>query len=200
MVSVYTKGKGSIWGDDCRGYGFKFNFFSVNDMLYHFDSVRMRYSNVTLRVCLVFVLSIVFTFMLRTSENKTITRTIFGEMEVTTPSDHFTREKLSKFIHQLNFKYPDIVLRQAELESGRFRSKIFMENNNLFGMKVSRRRATTAVGENRGHAMYTHWRMSVLDYAMYYNKYLSRLSREEYLQYLRANYAEDPLYYKKIKL
>lgn len=107
--------------------------------------------------------------------------------------DKFTPEKLKSYLEELNVKYPEIVYAQAAHETGNFKSKIFKENNNLFGMKVATVRSTTNQGEQYGHAVYNHWRDSVLDYALYAATYLSGLSKAEYLQYL-DNYAEDPNY------
>lgn len=113
-------------------------------------------------------------------------------------SDPFTPDKLAEYLDELNVQYTDIVLAQAQLETNMFTSRIFQENNNLFGMKVARVRPTTNQGEQYNHAYYSHWRESVLDYAMYQAKYLSGLSRQEYLQYLGKYYAEDSNYVRKI--
>lgn len=129
-------------------------------------------------------------------EPRTSTKTIVRYVPLS--DDVFSPEALEKYLGELNIRHADIVYSQAKLESGNFSSKIFRENNNLFGMKMARQRATTATGENRGHATYSSWRQSVDDYAMYYNKYLSRLSRSEYIEYLGRNYAQDANYISKL--
>lgn len=53
---------------------------------------------------------------------------------------------------------------QSWLETGNFKSKIFEQNANLFGMKLARVRLTTAHGANRGHALYTNCIESIDDY------------------------------------
>lgn len=111
----------------------------------------------------------------------------------------FSREDLKAYILELNVRFPHIVLAQAELETGGFKSNIFKENNNLFGMKVATRRPTTNKGEENGHAYYENWRESVVDYAFYSAQYLSKIkTEEEYLEYLRQSYAEDPNYVNKL--
>jgi flagellum-specific peptidoglycan hydrolase FlgJ len=91
------------------------------------------------------------------------------------------------------------VYAQAQLETNGFTSRIFKENNNLFGMKQAMQRSSTNIGEQHGHAFYESWRQSVLDYALYQCKYLSGInSKDEYLQYLKQNYAEDPNYFNKL--
>lgn len=113
--------------------------------------------------------------------------------------DPFKVQELKDYLEELNVKFPDIVYAQARLETNGFKSKIFKENNNLFGMKQSTRRSSTNKGEQHGHAYYDNWRESVLDYALWQCKYLSQINtRAEYLEYLKANYAEDPNYYQKL--
>jgi uncharacterized FlgJ-related protein len=112
----------------------------------------------------------------------------------------FSEEKLIEKIHRLNFKFPHIVLAQAKLESGNFKSAIFLENHNMFGMREARLRANLAKGTNRSHAYYDSWEDSLLDYALYYSTYLGRLRTEaEYFQYLQQSYAEDPTYVRRLK-
>lgn len=112
----------------------------------------------------------------------------------------FSEENLIKYLKELNVKYPHIVLAQAQLESGYYKSKIFKESRNLFGMKRAYGRATTAQGTSRGHAYYDHWTQSVIDYALWSNKYLGRVrSEEQYFAFLGEHYAEDPAYIAKLK-
>jgi uncharacterized FlgJ-related protein len=112
----------------------------------------------------------------------------------------FSESKLIEKIDQLNFRYPHIILAQAKLESGHFKSTIFLENNNMFGMKEAKLRANLAKGTNRGHAYYDTWQDCILDYALYYSTYLSDIRTEgEYFEYLRQNYAEDPTYVQRLK-
>jgi uncharacterized FlgJ-related protein len=113
--------------------------------------------------------------------------------------DPFKVQELKDYLVELKVKFPDIVYAQARLESNGFSSRIFKENNNMFGMKQSTRRSSTNKGEQFGHAYYDTWRESVLDYALWQCKYLSSIhTRAEYLQYLKQNYAEDPNYYNKL--
>jgi uncharacterized FlgJ-related protein len=114
--------------------------------------------------------------------------------------NEFTQEKLIEKIKELNFKFPHIVLAQTIQETGNFKSTIFLENNNLFGMKEAKLRANLAKGTNRGHAYYNSWQESVYDYAMFYNSYLRKINTEgEYYEYLKQNYAEDPTYVQRLK-
>lgn len=68
-----------------------------------------------------------------------------------------------------------LIVAQAGFETGNFTSTIFLENKNLFGMKLPKIRKTTAIGEARGHAVYKSWEDSIKDYWLY-NKALGYLS------------------------
>jgi uncharacterized FlgJ-related protein len=110
----------------------------------------------------------------------------------------FSKENMIKLIIDLNIAHPDIVIAQAIIESGNFKSNIFKENNNLFGMKMPEYRKTTAIGINRGHAVYSSWRESVIDYALWQGKRARYSTKNQYLRRLKS-YAADPNYITKIK-
>lgn len=115
-------------------------------------------------------------------------------------TDPFSKEKMANMLSDLNVKFPWIPMAQSMLETGHWKSDIFFENHNLFGMKEAKSRITTAVGTNKNHAEYNTWRESVYDYAFYQNRYLNKIKTEkEYYQYLAASYAEDPNYISKVK-
>ena len=111
----------------------------------------------------------------------------------------FSRDVLVKELKRLNVRFPHIVLAQSILETGHWESRIYQENNNLFGMKQARARATTAKGTQLGHAYYDDWKESVTDYALYQAAYLNKLRTEKkYLNYLDRNYAEAKNYDKNL--
>jgi flagellum-specific peptidoglycan hydrolase FlgJ len=112
----------------------------------------------------------------------------------------FTTNRFIKELKRLNISYPHIVYAQSLLETGHFKSNIFLEGNNLFGMKQARIRINTAEGTYNGHAYYNSWQESVYDYAFFSCRYLSKISSEnEYFEYLSKTYAEDPNYVNKLK-
>jgi uncharacterized FlgJ-related protein len=112
----------------------------------------------------------------------------------------FSEDKLIEKIKILDFRFPHIVLAQAKLESGHFTSTLFLEANNIFGMKKARARANTALRSEMGYAYYDSWVESLYDYALFYNAYLNKIRDEsQYYEYLVQNYAEDPRYVNKLK-
>ena len=108
-------------------------------------------------------------------------------------------DEILSYILDLHIEYAYIVYAQALLESGHFTSDIFMENNNLFGMKVAERRPTTAIGVNRGHAVYKSWRESVIDYALMQAAYYRGLDEKTYLDKICSVYATDTTYRKRLE-
>ena len=112
----------------------------------------------------------------------------------------FSQEALVKYVYSLNVRFPHIILAQAHLESGKFTSGIFVNNNNLFGMRQARLRPTTNKGSRNGFAKYDHWRDSVMDYILYYAVYIHKFKTEEaYYAYLDRSYANNPHYSKLIR-
>lgn len=109
-----------------------------------------------------------------------------------------TDETALYFMQQIGIEHPHIVLAQMKLESGNYTSKLALENNNYFGMKQPRKRATTSIGEKNGYASYKSWVHSVLDYALWQKEYASKLTENKYLDSL-GSYAEDKNYTLKIK-
>lgn len=129
-------------------------------------------------------------------EIKTETITIYE----TVPKKEFSPENLRSYLFELNVRFPHIVYAQAVLETGNFNSKIFRENNNLFGMKYAIYRPKTSKGIRRGHSYYNNWQESVIDYALFQAAYLNHIRTErEYLNYLDLRYAEDPTYVQKLQ-
>lgn len=130
------------------------------------------------------------------------TKIIEGEevSTIITSKLEFSPEILREYLNEINVKFPDIVYAQAMLETGGFKSSIFKENSNLFGMKCARSRPFTHQGPNRGHAYYENWKLSCIDYALYQSSYLRDLrTKDQYYQYLGKHYAEDPNYISKLK-
>ena len=80
-----------------------------------------------------------------------------------------------------------------------YESKIFKENNNLFGMKEARVRLNLAKGTQHGHAYYDDWKESLTDYALWYSTYANKCKNEKQLykllnkQYAEANYYPQAL-------
>ena len=172
-------------------------------MIYFYDKQNLQFKKINRKKLGITLLGIFALLAFSTS----ITPGIQSNKETITIVEHdtvftqqFSEENLIRYMKELNIKYPHIVLAQARIESGTYTSNIFKENHNLFGMKKSYQRASTATGIHRGHAEYAHWTHSVIDYALWQNKYLSRARTEsEYYEYLGKHYAEADHYIASLK-
>jgi len=82
-------------------------------------------------------------------------------------NQEFSFDNLVLYLHLKRVKEAETIMKQAIIETGWFRSDLFLTYNNLFGMKRAARRATTAIGTGFGHAAYGHWTSSVDDYLMW---------------------------------
>ena len=168
--------------------------------LYTFDSKTLKYKSFNVRGGLVKIVSLLFiTFLVLgvspapvRTEYITAEKLLLIELE---EENKFSEENLIEEISKLNFKYPHIVLAQAILETGTYESKIFRENNNLFGMKEARVRLNLAKGTQFGHAYYDSWKESVTDYALWYSTFAYRCKSEKQLyKLLDKQYAEADAY------
>jgi hypothetical protein len=128
-------------------------------------------------------------------------KSFFGASTPKNPTEKpFSVENLKSEIIKQKIKYPNIVLAQAVLESGHFDSDIFLDNNNLFGMKKPSVRKTLATGENRGHATFRNWVDSVIDYKLFQDQNgYSNLSVKDYMKKLGKEYCPGCDYENKIK-
>lgn len=89
-------------------------------------------------------------------------------------------KEIFSYLIELGFKVNQskFIVSQAAHETANFTSDIFLNNNNLFGMKLAKIRETTAIGEKKYHAVYKTYFESIKDYKIYfeYNGYLQSYS------------------------
>ena len=175
-------------------------------MMYKFDNVSLQYVKdiKKIRVIITGVLSLLFiSFLLGRYVNIKALDAFEKELIVLNlqkEKNKFTQEKLVQMLKDLNVKHPHIALAQAKLETGNFKSAVFKQNNNLFGMKQARVRVNTAKGTNLNHAYYDNWQESVYDYAFYQCRYMANARTEaEYFAALDASYAEASQYSQTLK-
>lgn len=150
------------------------------------------------------ILGVLFVLGYLSGTNNYIINKINHTTEVTDTmvvhGEKFSEEALIRLLKDCHIKYPYIALAQAKLESGDFKSKMFRENCNLFGMKLARQRLTTALGEKSGHAVYRDWVDCVYDYGMWSQAMTCNVNNEaEYFAKLDERYAEDTTYIPKLK-
>jgi uncharacterized FlgJ-related protein len=101
-------------------------------------------------------------------------------------NSEFSKKNFYNYLKEINVKFPEIVFAQAMKECG-FKSPLFRNNNNPFGMKEANKRPNIQDGVDNGHASYKTWKHAVIDYALYqsYIGVNKIKTEEEYLQYLK---------------
>jgi Mannosyl-glycoprotein endo-beta-N-acetylglucosaminidase len=112
-----------------------------------------------------------------------------------------TPENVYLAIKQLGIKHPDIVFAQILLESNNLSSKLVFSNNNLMGMRLPKKRETTALQSKCGYAFYADWYSCVVDYLLYQiNITRNReLTRSQYLNLIGKCYSETSDYKSRVK-
>ena len=104
-------------------------------------------------------------------------------------------DSVFNYIIDVKLAHPHIVYAQALLESSHFKSNIFIENNNMFGMKKAYSRPNfQEKEENRGHATYLNWQRCIDDYVILQVYSYKDLKQEDYLKKLQKRYAESEKY------
>ena len=102
-------------------------------------------------------------------------------------SKELTIENLYAALKRHGIKYPKIVLAQAILETGRFRSRVCNEHNNLFGLRHS-----------KGYYSFSNWEESVIAYRDKV-QYKHRDGEGYYSFLKRIGYASAPDYINKVR-
>jgi len=171
-------------------------------MLYKYDKKALAYRKVKSWNWSYYLLGAMTFFFLKLSISAKADREVTEDkiMVIIAERNHFSSEKLISKIKEMHFQFPHIIYAQALLETNHFKSRIFKENNNIFGMKQATVRVNVAMGSQYDHAYYENWLDSVYDYGFYYATYLSMLTTEDaYFNYLSDYYAEDTEYIVKLK-
>lgn len=110
--------------------------------------------------------------------------------EVITFFDKSPEEGLMDALIYFEVQHPHIVYAQAILETGNFTSKVYKENNNLFGLYDSR---------NKKYYAFNHWSESIIAYINYIQYKYS--PPKDYYKFLQdIGYAEDPTYTDKLRI
>ena len=105
-------------------------------------------------------------------------------------------ENIDFWICYFKLRHPDIIKAQIIQECGYdLTSKICIENNNLFGMKLPYKRVTTALYQNRGHAGFSTYIECIKDMKMFQDAYYDTM--KTYYSFLQR-YAQDSNYVKKV--
>ena len=165
--------------------------------LYHYDSEALVYrkTNRLLKYrIIVAVLFLSVSFLSFVAVKKPEKEYITTEITI---KEKDYKKTVFEMIDELPFQYPEIVKAQSILESGNFKSQVFLYNLNPYGMRLPLQRITTAKGSNLNHAIYESVEQATLDRLLFETKYLHGLSKEQYYNYLDRVYTESGNSYSK---
>lgn len=99
------------------------------------------------------------------------------------------KEGLRDALEYYGIHHPDIVYAQAILETGHFKSRMCVEDNNIFGLYNSR---------TKSYWKFSHWTESVKAYKEKV-QYRYKPPNDYYVFLERIHYATDPKYIHKLK-
>jgi len=118
-----------------------------------------------------------------------------------TNNDSIISQKiLYQYLLSIRAPHAKVMLIQALIESGEFKSLLFRKNHNLFGMKLVTSRASSTPNSNAGYQSYNTWTESVTDFILWeYSRGIETLNDQEFINFLSKIYAEDPNYALKIR-
>lgn len=172
--------------------------------LYYLDEKNLVYRRIFLSSFYIsfIVLKVIIIFLLYFSNKKEESKIEYEkQLIVLEKQEEFSPKKLFSYILDLKIKFPKVVMCQAILETG-FNSNIFKNNNNIFNMRISTTRPTTQIGINNGYAVYSNWKESVIDYAIWQAYVISPNIKTdyEYFDFLeKAKFAESQNYIENLK-
>jgi len=108
-----------------------------------------------------------------------------------------TSENVARAIVDCKIQHPEVVFRQAIIESGNFKSKLCTKSNNIFGMRKARTRRTLAIGKTKSsYAVFRHWSHSIYDYKIWQGETLIK----DYYQFLtKKRYSANGKYASHLK-
>lgn len=92
------------------------------------------------------------------------------------------------YMDSIGIKHSEIVIRQAILETGHFKSRLLMDKNNLFAFRYTRR-----------YIKFENWQASVDYYKKWQDKYYKNEKEDYYLFLKRIKYAHAGNYITTLK-
>lgn len=144
--------------------------------LYNWDPTKLELKKVKKKaifmtlIVIVSIMSIIGFILykqgLKTGKIEKITENDVVLLYMDSENNSFSRKNFYEYLKKINIKFPEIVFAQAIKESG-FKSKIWRENHNPFGMKEASKRPNKQNGSQNGHAYFDTWKDACIDYAFY---------------------------------
>lgn len=100
-----------------------------------------------------------------------------------------TINNINRYAINIGVRHPDIMIKVCRKETGHLK---YVKNNNLFGMKLPKKRKTTAIGKtNNNYAVFRNWAECVQDWKIFEAQYKTRA---RLLRKIQRNYAKNKNY------
>lgn len=99
-----------------------------------------------------------------------------------------TLDSVYAYIKESGIRYPEVVMRQAILETGWLKSPYLMKRNNLFGFR-----------HRKTYMRFSTWQASVDYYKEWQNKHYTREGEDYYKFLQRIKYAQSSVYIATLK-
>ena len=108
----------------------------------------------------------------------------------------FSVENLYNYLIDKGINDPSYIIPQFMIETGNFKSNLFVNANNVCGMRLSKKRKNTAIGKTKsGYAKYENWMKGVDDFLLWLKYNSINVSNGNYIYSLkRVNYNKNPRY------
>jgi len=193
-----------------------FEFNSKNRIREWQDKLKRTYkTKLSIAIAVAFIGGVLLTLSLQKAPD------FFQAAEVSAPHvteteaaiPELNKENLLRVLQEEGVFCPEVVLAQAQVESGLLTAGNSSKINNLFGMRYPGRRQTTAIGlyfqgkdsvvlgTQKGlrkhlnkptYAVYTNWVDAVKDYKIWQD--FSFKAESKYIDFLQRVYATEPSY------
>lgn len=98
------------------------------------------------------------------------------------------KDSVHAYILLTGIQHPEIVLRQAILETGWFQSKMLMKKNNLFAFRSTKK-----------YMRFDNWQESIQYYKRWQDEHYTNPEEDYYTFLKRKKYAHSPEYIKILK-
>lgn len=134
-------------------------------------------------------------------ENHEISLFEFADIYKIYPQEEINDSTLYSLLVEIGAWYPELLVKQAKLESANYQSSVYTNNNNLYGMRNVYSRPTTQINTKNGYGVYHNWQLSAIDRVLWDEEIFDSQpeTEDEYLDFIAAIYAEDPNYISKVK-
>jgi uncharacterized FlgJ-related protein len=164
--------------------------------IYRWDKTGLEMVKINPKTILFVILAVIWFYFVisvicykqgvKVGKNEKITENDVVLLYMDSENNSFSKKNFYEYLKKINIKFPNLVFAQAIKESG-FKSRIWKDNHNPFGMKEANKRPNKQNGSQHGHAYYDTWKDAVIDYAFYQTYIgLSKIKTEEdYLQFLK---------------